>query len=247
MKLSHTCHQSDAKRWHVEWVGRENSGQTNVQKWEMMMADPKAQLQSLVNSFGNGGTTFLSRIACMNGRMAERKDKNTPGFFDDAPDVTVGQACRALMEYSADASARSARDDRDLLAPFRQQVNYGGVNATPERDQAAQRLVNGLVNVSRNPAYANSTGTPIQLDGQGKVYQLTPGAALDAEFTSAVLGVRAGRRQIPDRLFPQATEAQINDAVDACARGRATLNQCGSVGQEVAAIYLRRQGNQAAR
>ncbi|MFN8994175.1 MAG: hypothetical protein ACK5X3_11020 [Pseudomonadota bacterium] len=247
MKLSHTCHQSDAKRWHVEWAGRANSGQTNAQKQEMMMADPKAQLQRLINSIGNGGGAYLSRIACMNGRMAERKDKNAPGFFDDAPDVTVGQACRALMEFSADATARGDNTPAELLAPFRELVDFSSTNPNPQRNQAAQRLVNGYVNGSRNPANANSTGLPIQLDGQGKTYQLTPGAALDAEFTSTVLGVRAGRRQIPNRLFPQATEAQINDAVDACARGRATLNQCGSVGQEVAAIYLRRQGNQAAR
>ena len=69
---------------------------------------------------------------------------------------------------------------------------------------------------------------------------MTPGAVMDAEFTNAVLGVRAGRWQIPTRLSPNATEEQINNAVELCVRARATIGQCGAVGQEVAAIYLSR-------
>ncbi len=211
------------------------------------MADPNAQLQRLVDGLANNGTGYLDRIDCMNGEMAKKKDTNAPGYFANAPDVTVGQACRGLLELTADNTANGRAGGGDLLAPYRHRVNSSGNSREPEENAPAQRLVNGYVNGSRNPANANSTGLPIRLDGQGKTYQLTPGAALDAEFTSTVLGVRAGRRQIPDRLFPQATEAQINDAVDACVRGRATLNQCGSVGQEVATIYLRRQGVQAFR
>ncbi len=212
-----------------------------------MMADPNAQLQSLINSLGNSGVVYQDRLFCMDGGMARLRDTNARGYFADRPDVTVGQVCRGLLELTADNTANGRAGGGDLLAPYRQRVNFSGNSREPEENAPAQRLVNGYVNGSRNPANANSTGLPIQLDGQGKTYQLTPGAALDAEFTSAVLGVRAGRRQIPDRLFPQATEAQINNAVELCVRGRGTLDQCSSVGQELAAIYFRQPGRQVTR
>ncbi|MFN7610498.1 MAG: hypothetical protein ACK5QX_06105 [bacterium] len=256
MKLSHTCHQSDAKRWHVELAGRANSGQTNAQKQEMTMTDgvqlvqarqstpsPQEQLRRLIDNLGNAGGAHLDRIDCMNGAMVRRRENNV-GNFAISPDVTVGQDCRGLMEFSADATASGRTGGRDLLAPYRELVDFAGLERTPQANQPAQALVNGLVNVSRNPAYANSTGTPIQLDGQGKVYQATPGAALDATFAQAVSETRAGR-PAPNRITSW-NDAQINNAVEACVRGRDTLIRCSAVGQEVAAIHLQRRAGQAA-
>ncbi|MCA3423008.1 MAG: hypothetical protein INF81_08665 [Roseomonas sp.] len=232
---------------------------TNAQKQEMMMTEtlapttqpkiilaqarqstpsPQEQLQAMVNRLSNGGDSFISRIDCMNGRMASLRDNNTPGYFDQAPQATVGQFCRGVLEAAAGATARGKTGGVDLLAPFRDLRSVDGMNPTPQTNQAALALVNGLVNVSRNPAYANSTGTPMQLDGQGKVYQASPGAALDATFAQAVSETRAGR-PAPNRITSW-NDAQINNAVEACVRGRDTLIRCSAVGQEVAAIYLSR-------
>ena len=206
---------------------------------------PEAQLQSLVDGLGNGGTAYLSRIACMNGEMARRRDNNAPGFFDSGSNITVGQACRALMEFSADASARGNNTPAELLAPFRELVDFSSTNPNPQRNQAALALVNGLVNVSRNPAYANSTGTPMQLDGQGKIHQATPGWVMDARYSQIVSAVLAGERAAPNRISSW-NETQVNNAVELCNRNRATLEQCSAIGQEVAAIYLQRRAGQAA-
>ncbi len=213
------------------------------------MADPKAQLQSLINGLGNGGSAYLDRIDCMNGEMAKKKDTNAPGYFANAPDVTVGQACRALLEHNADATANGRTGSADLPAPYRYMVTGlvfdDGANSASQR--AAQGLVNGYVNGSRNPDNANKRGVLVRLDGQGRTYPLTPGAALDARFTQVVLGVRNGSiTTVPNRISTW-SEAEVDNAVETCVRGNATLRQCSAVGQEVAAIYLARQGRQAQR
>ncbi|MCA3350652.1 MAG: hypothetical protein INF97_08675 [Roseomonas sp.] len=228
--------------------------QNNAQKWGMMTAtaniqlaqarptprSPQEQLQSLVNALGNGGTAYLSRIACMNGEMAQRRDTKTGGYFDSRPDVTVGQACRGLMEFSADATARGDNTPAELLAPYRELVDFSSTNPNPQRNQAAQALVNGFVNGSRDPENANTRGVLARLDGQGKTFSLTPGAALDARFTQVVLGVRDGSvTTVPNRISTW-SEEQVNIAVETCVRGNATLRQCTAIGQEVAAIYLSR-------
>jgi hypothetical protein len=206
----------------------------------MTMADPKAQLQSLVDGLGNGGTAYLSRIACMNGEMARRRDNNAPGFFDSGSNITVGQACRALIEFSADASARGNNTPAELLAPFRELVDFSSTNPNPQRNQAAQALVNGLVNAGRDERYGNLRQISIRME-DGKTYPLTSGTALDAEFTYTVSGVREGRFPIPNRLYPNATNADITAAVEACTRGRSTIGQCGAAGQELAVLYLNGQ------
>jgi hypothetical protein len=119
-------------------------------------------------------------------------------------------------------------------------VDFSSTNPTPQRNQAAQALVNGFVNGSRDPENANTRGVLARLDGQGKTFSLTPGAALDARFTQVVLGVRDGSvTTVPNRISTW-SEEQVNIAVETCVRGNATLRQCTAIGQEVAAIYLSR-------
>lgn len=198
------------------------------------MADPNAQLQSLVDRLGNNGTGYLDRIDCMNGEMAKKKDTNAPGYFATAPDVTVGQACRGLLELSADATARGRTGSADLTAPYRELVDLGGTNPTPQRNQAAQRLVNVFVNAAGDSDAAVSPVVSRSMDG--KNYRIQSGAAMDASFTNAVLQVKS--IGVPPRLYPQATEAQINEAVEACVRGRASVGACRDVGQDLAARYF---------
>lgn len=212
------------------------------------MADPNAQLQRLVDGLANSGTGYLDRIDCMNGEMAKKKDTNAPGYFANAPDVTVGQACRGLLELTADNTANGRAGGGDLPAPYRYMVTGlvfdDGANSASQR--AAQGLVNGYVNGSRNPDNANTRGVLVRLDGQGRTYPLTPGAALDASFTQVVLEVQARNRTAPNRISSW-NEEQVNSAVEGCVRARSTLRQCSAVGQEVAAIYLQRRGGLATR
>lgn len=246
--------------------------QTNAQKQEMMMAEtladtkppvilaqapqrttsppnrqsPDAQLQSLVDGLGNGGIAYRHRIACMDGTIVPRKENNV-GHFAGSPDITIGQACRALMEFSADATARGDNTPAELLAPFRELVDFSSTNPNPQRNQAAQRLVNGYVNGSRDPQNANTRGVLVRLDGENKTYPLTPGTALDARFSQVVLGVRNGSiTTVPNRISTW-SEAEVDNAVETCVRGNATLRQCTAIGQEVAAIYLARPRTQAQR
>jgi len=240
-----------------ESVGRagKTAHQNNAQKWGMMTAtaniqlaqarstprSPQEQLRSLINGLGNGGLAYSNRIACMEGTIVQSKENNV-GHFDGAPDVTVGQACRGLMEFSADATARGDTGSRDLLAPYRNMATSltfdDGANSRSQI--AAQALVNGFVNGSRDPDNANTRGVLARLDGQGKTFSLTPGAALDARFTQVVLGVRDGSvTTVPNRISTW-SEEQVNIAVETCVRGNATLRQCTAIGQEVAAIYLSR-------
>ena len=238
-----------------ESVGRaaKTPHQINAQKWGMMTAtaniqlaqarstpqSPQEQLRSLVDGLGNGGIAYLNRIACMEGTIVPRKENNV-GFFAGSPDITVGQACRGLMEFSADATARGNNTPAELLAPYRELVDFSSTNPNPQRNQAAQALVNGFVNGSRDPENANTRGVLARLDGQGKTFSLTPGAALDARFTQVVLGVRDGSvTTVPNRISTW-SEEQVNIAVETCVRGNATLRQCTAIGQEVAAIYLSR-------
>lgn len=197
---------------------------------------PDAQLQSLVDGLGNGGIAYRHRIACMDGTIVPRKENNV-GHFAGSPDITVGQACRALMEFSADASARGNNTPAELLAPYRDLRSFDSLNPTPQTNQAAQALVNGLVNAGRDERYGNLRQISIRME-DGKTYPLTPGIALDAEFAYIVSGVREGRFPIPNRLYPNATNADITAAVEACTRGRSTIGQCGAAGQELAVLYL---------
>lgn len=209
------------------------------------MADPNEQLRSLIDGLGNGGTAYLSRIACMNGEMARRRDNNAPGYFDGvSADVTVGQVCRGLMEFSADATARGRNATTNLLAPYRELYDRGGPDPLPQANQPAQALVNGFVDGSRR-VYPNSYGLSVQLDGQGKAYELRPGAATDSSFTKTVSEYLAGARGVPNRITSW-DEARVNSAVETCVRGRDTLQRCDAVGFEAAVIYIQRRAGQAA-
>ena len=213
---------------------------------EMMMTNANAQLQNLVNGLGSSPTVYLDRIFCMNGEMAQIKDNNTPGYFNNrAPNATVGQLCRGLMEFSADATARGTTPDRDLLAPYRYEATriVHDNDANSRAQKAAQRLLNVFVNAGHDSDAARSNVVFRSMDGRN--YRIHSGSVMDAAFTNAVLQVSS--LGIPPRLYPQATEAQVNEAVEACVRGRAPVAACRDVGQELAARHLAKRAQSAIR
>ena len=166
-----------------ESVGRagKTPHQINVQKWEMMMANERKEIEAYSVM---GGALTQIREDCIAGRALGLEQKFGPGIKGDV-------FCREAMDFSLRAHQLGSRNQNDLLEPYR---NIAGRIGRGNNDAGAI----GVLNEINQRSQGNASREPIIISGPRGQFTIAPFGSLEAGFTLAALRLLRGETLAAD-------------------------------------------------